>query len=215
MFYRHFNSVLKVTLDKAKYVHTAHFMRWVGWHVDGKLWCLHGYLKQSKLPVQAQMVNSKPVEMLQWVVLLYWYSWYRWKEVWWTHLCSTKQHTDKSITWGAKWSISESSASPEATTSQHSTGGPKLPSYTGPHRKVEYSLVDSGIVPPLPREAEHATDDSAAELRPLRVTNLLPFTAIFDLHIALCYRDPLTIWWKDGSNAHILHLNIKILWMKN
>lgn len=58
---------------------------------------------------------------------------------------------------------------------------------------MEYSLVDSGVVLPLPREAKHATDDSAVKLGPLSVTDLLPFTTILDLHIALCYRDPLTV----------------------
>lgn len=61
------------------------------------------------------------------------------------------------------------------------------------HTVVEYSLVHSGIVLPLPGEAKHATDDSAAKLGPLCVTDLLPFTAILDLHVALCYGDPLAV----------------------
>lgn len=61
------------------------------------------------------------------------------------------------------------------------------------HTVVEHSLVDSGIVLPLPGEAKHATDDSAVKLGPLTVTDLLPFTAIFDLYIALGYRDSLTV----------------------
>lgn len=56
-----------------------------------------------------------------------------------------------------------------------------------------YSLVDSGVVLPLSREAKHATDDSAVELVPLAVTDLLPFTAILHLHVALRHGDALTI----------------------
>ena len=78
----------------------------------------------------------------------------------------------------------------------------RIPSLTRPllselpgttHTAVEYSLVDSGVVLPLPGEAKHATDDSAAEPRPLRVTDLLPFTAVFDLHVALRYGDSPTV----------------------
>lgn len=74
-----------------------------------------------------------------------------------------------------------------------------------------YSLVDSGIVLPLPREAKHATDDSAVKIAPLGVTDLLPFTAILDLHVTLRHRDALTIRGQDGSYSHVLHLNIKVL----
>lgn len=83
------------------------------------------------------------------------------------------------------------------------------------YKAKEYSLVDSGIVFSLAGEAEHATDDSAVELVPLRITDLLPFTAILDLHVAFCHRDPFTVRWQDGSNAHILNLDIKALWRRN
>lgn len=75
-----------------------------------------------------------------------------------------------------------------------------------------YSLVDSGIVLPLPGEAKHATDDSAVELGPVCIADLLPFTAILYLHVALRHRDPLTVRRQDGSDTNILHLNIKVLW---
>lgn len=57
----------------------------------------------------------------------------------------------------------------------------------------KHSLVDPGIVFSLCRETKHATDDSAVELRPLRVTNLLPFAAVLYLHVALGHRDSLTV----------------------
>lgn len=74
-----------------------------------------------------------------------------------------------------------------------------------------HSLVDSGVVLPLPGEAEHAADDSAVQLVPLAVTDLLPFAAILDLDVALRHRDPLPVRWQDGPNADVLDLNIKIL----
>lgn len=79
---------------------------------------------------------------------------------------------------------------------------------------IEDSLVDSSVVLPLSREAKHATDDSAAELRPIVVTDLLPFPAIFDLHVTLGHRDSLTVRGQDGSYAHVFNLNIKVLWTK-
>lgn len=61
------------------------------------------------------------------------------------------------------------------------------------HAELKYSLVDSGVVFPLPREAKHATDDSAVQIVPLSVTDLLPFPTVLHLHVALCHRDPLAI----------------------
>lgn len=61
------------------------------------------------------------------------------------------------------------------------------------HTVAEHSLVDSGIILPLPGEAKHAADDSAVKLGPLVVADLLPFPAILDLHVALCYRDPFAV----------------------
>lgn len=58
---------------------------------------------------------------------------------------------------------------------------------------IPHSLVDSGIVLPLSGETEHATDNSAVVLRPLRVTDLLPFPPILHLHVALCHRDALAV----------------------
>lgn len=86
--------------------------------------------------------------------------------------------------------------------------------YPGPHTYcIEvYSLVDSGIVLPLHGKAKHATDDSAVELGPLRITDLLPFTTILYLHIALRHWDPLAVGRQDGSYSHVLHLNIEALW---
>ena len=55
-----------------------------------------------------------------------------------------------------------------------------------------YSLVDSGVVLSLSREAKHATDDSAVKLSPLCVADLLPLAAILHLYVALCDGDPLT-----------------------
>lgn len=74
-----------------------------------------------------------------------------------------------------------------------------------------YSLVHSGVVLPLAREAEHAADDSAVELFPLAVTDLLPFTAVLDLHVALRHGDALTIRRQDGSYTHVLHSDIQVL----
>lgn len=77
-----------------------------------------------------------------------------------------------------------------------------------------YSLVDAGVVPPLAREAKHAADDSAVELAPLGVTDLLPLAAIFHLHVALGHRDALAIRGQDSTDADVLHLDIEALKIK-
>lgn len=74
-----------------------------------------------------------------------------------------------------------------------------------------YSLVDAGIVPPLAREAKHAADDSAVELAPLGVTDLLPLAAILHLHVALGHWDALAIRGQDSTDADVLHLDIEVL----
>lgn len=74
-----------------------------------------------------------------------------------------------------------------------------------------YSLVDAGVVPPLAREAKHAADDSAVELAPLGVTDLLPLAAILHLHVALGHRDALAIRGQDSMDADVLHLDIEVL----
>lgn len=101
-------------------------------------------------------------------------------------------------------------------TSEHSRktlSPPLLPELPRTTRTVaENSLVDSGIVLPLPGEAKHAADDSALEMGPLVVADLLPFAAVLDLHVALRHGDALTVRRQDGSYAHVLHLNIEALW---
>lgn len=74
-----------------------------------------------------------------------------------------------------------------------------------------YSLVDAGVVPPLAREAKHAADDSAVELAPPAVADLLPLAAILHLHVALGHRDALAIRGQDGTDADVLHLDIEVL----
>lgn len=74
-----------------------------------------------------------------------------------------------------------------------------------------YSLVDAGVVPPLAREAKHAADDSAVELAPLGVTDLLPLAAILHLHVALGHWDALAIRGQDSTDADVLHLDIEVL----
>lgn len=78
-------------------------------------------------------------------------------------------------------------------------------------RTLRYSLVDPGIVLPLAREAEHATDDSAVLHAPGRVADLLPLAAVLHLHIALRHRDALTVGREDGPNPYVLHLDVQIL----
>lgn len=79
------------------------------------------------------------------------------------------------------------------------------------YKAKKYSLVNSGIVFPLSGEAKHATDDSAVKMVPFRITDLLPFTAILDLHVALSHRDPLTVRRQDCSNTNVFNLDIKVL----
>lgn len=72
------------------------------------------------------------------------------------------------------------------------------------------SLVSTGVVAFLPREAVHATDDPGVHLGPVLVTDLSPLASIFHLNKALGDGDPLPVG-VSGPNPHILHLHIRSL----
>ena len=73
------------------------------------------------------------------------------------------------------------------------------------------SLVDPGVVLPLPGEAEHATDDAAVLQVPVGVADLLPLAAVLHLHVALRHGDALAVRREDGPDPHVLHLDVEVL----
>lgn len=75
----------------------------------------------------------------------------------------------------------------------------------------QHLLVHPGIVSLLSRKAKHATDDPAVHLSPLIITDLLPLSSIFHLHVSFCHWDALPIWCQDGADTDILHLNVQTL----
>ena len=74
-----------------------------------------------------------------------------------------------------------------------------------------YSLVDPGVVLPLPREAKHAADDAAVLRVPVGVADLLPLAAVLHLHVALRHGDALAVRRQDGPDPHVLHLDVEVL----
>lgn len=79
-------------------------------------------------------------------------------------------------------------------------------------RKIKvHWLVDAYVVILLCRESEHAADHPAVHGTPLLVADLFPFATVFDLYMALGYRDSLPVGGQNRFDPHILHLDGQML----